>query len=328
MQKISVIVPVYNSEKYLHRCIDSILAQTFTDFELLLIDDGSNDKSGIICDEYVAKDSRIRVFHKENGGVSSARNLGLDNAKGDWITFVDSDDWVDNRYLENFILSVKNDINLIISFSYSVFKDRICESKYESEVLESDNFCLLFTKYDLSWRTSPWGKLYSRKIIKENGLEFNVNMPIGEDLVFLYEYIACIDKIYISEKSYYYYYADNENTLTKKINNTIVEQECLKMVSSVVDFLLTKKNIYEKEALDRIHCLKYNYINRVINSLYCNKLSRKERLKILNEIDYTSYLYFWSIRKNNIKEKLSVILIGKKMYRVYDMLRQLKTFIK
>ena len=88
---VSIIVPVYNTEKFLHRCIDSILAQTYTDFELLLIDDGSKDSSGAICDEYAVKDARVRVFHKENGGVSSARNLGLDNAKGEWITFVDSD---------------------------------------------------------------------------------------------------------------------------------------------------------------------------------------------------------------------------------------------
>ena len=92
--KVSVIVPVYNVEKLLQRCIDSILAQTFTDFELLLIDDGSKDKSGEICDEYAAKDSRIRVFHKQNGGVSTARNLGIDKAQGEWIYFVDSDDIV------------------------------------------------------------------------------------------------------------------------------------------------------------------------------------------------------------------------------------------
>lgn len=100
MPKISVIVPVYNVEKYLHRCVDSILAQTFTDFELLLVNDGSKDSSGVICDEYAAKDSRVKVFHKENGGVSSARNLGLDNAKGEWVTFVDSDDWVSNTMYE------------------------------------------------------------------------------------------------------------------------------------------------------------------------------------------------------------------------------------
>ena len=113
MPQISVIVPVYNAEKYLHRCIDSILAQTFSDFELLLIDDGSKDNSGRICDEYAAKDSRIRVFHKKNGGVSSARNMGLDNAKGDWITFVDSDDWVKQDYLYSMIS--QPDADLIMS---------------------------------------------------------------------------------------------------------------------------------------------------------------------------------------------------------------------
>ena len=95
--KISVIVPVYNTEKYLRRCIDSVLAQTYQDFELLLIDDGSKDSSGAICDEYAAKDARVRVFHKENGGVSSARNLGLDNARGEWVTFVDSDDYIEKK---------------------------------------------------------------------------------------------------------------------------------------------------------------------------------------------------------------------------------------
>ena len=91
---ISVIVPVYNSEKYLHRCIDGILAQNYTDFDLLLIDDGSTDNSGNICDEYEIRDGRIRVFHQENGGVSSARNLGLDNARGKYVMFVDSDDYM------------------------------------------------------------------------------------------------------------------------------------------------------------------------------------------------------------------------------------------
>lgn len=99
---ISVIVPVYNTEKYLRRCIDSVLAQTYADFELLLIDDGSKDKSGEICDEYAQKDARVRVFHKENGGVSSARNLGLDNARGEWVAFVDSDDYIEENYLKSF----------------------------------------------------------------------------------------------------------------------------------------------------------------------------------------------------------------------------------
>lgn len=99
--KISVIVPVYNVEKYLSLCIDSILSQTFTDFELLLVDDGCTDKSGEICDGYAKTDARIKVFHTENRGVSAARNLGIKEASADWICFVDSDDWVEKKFLSD-----------------------------------------------------------------------------------------------------------------------------------------------------------------------------------------------------------------------------------
>lgn len=101
--KISVIVPVYNVEKYLRRCIDSILAQTFSDFELLLIDDGSKDRSGDICDEYALKDQRIKVFHNSNQGASAARNFGLSKAKGEYVSFIDSDDWMESTYYEDFL---------------------------------------------------------------------------------------------------------------------------------------------------------------------------------------------------------------------------------
>ena len=100
--RVSIIVPVYKAEAYLHRCIDSIIVQTFTNWELLLVDDGSPDRSGVICDEYAGKDERIKVFHKENGGVSSARNLGIDKAVGEWLCFIDSDDTIQPTYLDDF----------------------------------------------------------------------------------------------------------------------------------------------------------------------------------------------------------------------------------
>ena len=113
--KISVIVPVYNTEKYLHRCIDSILAQTFADFELLLVNDGSTDSSGAICDEYAQKDNRVRVFHKENTGVSATRNLGIDNSKGEYLIFIDSDDyWIDNNSLEQlYLTAIQHDLDIV-----------------------------------------------------------------------------------------------------------------------------------------------------------------------------------------------------------------------
>lgn len=108
--QISIIIPVYNSGNTLNRCIDSILNQTFTDWELLLVNDGSTDRSGELCDEYASKDQRIKVFHKKNGGVSSARNTGLDNATGSWLTFVDSDDFIDTTFLDSFIKSQSCDL--------------------------------------------------------------------------------------------------------------------------------------------------------------------------------------------------------------------------
>ena len=139
MPVISIIVPVYNAEKYLHRCIDSILSQTFTDFELLLIDDGSTDSSSIICDDYLREDSRVRVFHKKNGGVSSARNMGLDNAKGKWITFVDSDDFISSNFCE-ILLDNENEDLVICSFeTFGNIKEKckLKDSYYSKEQLSN-----------------------------------------------------------------------------------------------------------------------------------------------------------------------------------------------
>lgn len=114
MPRISVIVPVYKVEKYLHECVDSILAQTFSDFELILVDDGSPDNCGAICDEYAAKDSRVRVIHQKNQGLSGARNSGIDVAQGEYITFVDSDDLVDERYLEVLMATVQDGADVVV----------------------------------------------------------------------------------------------------------------------------------------------------------------------------------------------------------------------
>ena len=185
---ISVIVPVYNAEKYLHRCIDSVLAQTYKDFELLLIDDGSKDSSGAICDEYAAKDTRVRVFHKENGGVSSARNLGLDNAQGEWITFVDSDDYIEENFLESFEGNLDADLvvgNMIIceaGKSPSDIDAHIVPGKYcpIQSVLKGNLTKTVFC--------APWGKLFRNDGIRD--LRFDVGMTICEDTKFVYNYIA------------------------------------------------------------------------------------------------------------------------------------------
>lgn len=203
---ISVIVPVYNAEKYLRRCIDSVLAQTYTDFELLLIDDGSKDKSGEICDEYAQKDTRVRVFHKENGGVSSARNLGLDNARGEWVAFVDSDDYIEENYLKSFESNLDADLvvgNMIIcedGKSPSDIDAHIVPGKYSpiQSVLKGNLTKTVFC--------APWGKLFRNDGIRD--LRFDVRMTICEDTKFVYRYIAKAKdmRILYREKSTHYVY--------------------------------------------------------------------------------------------------------------------------
>lgn len=203
--KISVIVPVYKAEKYLHRCVDSILAQTFTDFELLLIDDGSPDNSGAICDEYATKDCRVRVFHKENGGVSSARNLGLDNARGEWITFIDSDDYIDERYF-----NIPNSCNedLLIQ-NYTFFGDSNKSVRFSESIIKEDCYQdFINENLHKEWLRTPWAKFYKSNIIKDYCIKFPDGIKIGEDTLFVQEYLYHITNVRYIDTGYYMYYCN------------------------------------------------------------------------------------------------------------------------
>jgi glycosyltransferase involved in cell wall biosynthesis len=209
---ISVIVPVYNSEKYLHKCIDSILSQSFTNFELLLVDDGSQDCSGEICDEYTVKDSRVRAFHKANSGVSSARNLGIENANGEWVVFVDSDDWCEPKYLEDFfssnfdvqtddlVIQGRKENDAIVPLKSGIYTDI-------SKGLSSNNL-LTFG--------APYCKLYSRDLINKNNIRFPLDYSYGEDTVFFFHVLYHIKRLIIIEKYNYHYIKASDSSLSRK----------------------------------------------------------------------------------------------------------------
>lgn len=223
--EISIIVPVYNVEKYLHKCVDSILSQTLSDFELLLVDDGSKDSSGNICDDYASIDSRIHVIHKKNGGVSSARNVGLDAAKGKYIVFVDSDDFVDSDYLET--LYPKNDEDLVCcSFvlenatsqsSWNVFlSDCYGSKKALEENLTKFVFCAVYCK------------IYKRDIIHTGKVRFNELLSQCEDGMFVFDYLCAIHcKIRTKPKAAYHYRWDYRERNSYK--NFPMEQSYLLM---------------------------------------------------------------------------------------------------
>lgn len=226
--KISVIVPVYNVEKYLSRCINSILDQTFSDFELLLIDDGSKDKSGEICDEYAERDNRIKVFHKENGGVSSARNVGLDNAKGEWICFCDSDDWVENQFLYEFKNMMHKGDLLSQGFHSLKWKNGGDKNIFEvSGIYDSTSyFPFLLHLYKTGQLGYIWCKAFKREIIDEHNIRFDTKVYLREDLLFVLEYCIYAHSVNNSEACFYqykyttqgkYFHSQNEFDVCKKI---------------------------------------------------------------------------------------------------------------
>lgn len=220
--KISIIVPVYKVEQYLPKCIDSILSQTYPNWELLLIDDGSPDNSGKICDEYAQKDERIRVFHKENGGVSSARNLGIENSIGEWILFIDSDDWVETHLFS--IVDDKEDFDFI-QFGFK----RVCNgniinySKLPSQqiIIKQEEYC-----HNLYYHSGICGYIIKRHIIISNNIRFPLHIRYGEDQCFILKTLFHVKKIFISN-NHYYNYSDNPNSAMnarwdyKRINDSL-----------------------------------------------------------------------------------------------------------
>ena len=204
MTKISVIVPVYKVEKYIGECINSILAQTFKDFELILVDDGSPDKSGEICDSYAKKDNRIKVFHKMNGGVSSARNFGIDKAVGEWLCFIDSDDTILPTYLEDFELDkVKSDIYM--QGYVKVKESRIIETHDFTKCKESDFANILAYSEDNNIINSPCFKLYKSSIVNTNKVRFDIRTSYGEDHLFSLDYCIYISSAHFTLSHGYNY---------------------------------------------------------------------------------------------------------------------------
>lgn len=203
---ISIVVPVYKVEAYLNRCVDSILAQSFTDFELILVDDGSPDNSGKICDEYAEKDSRVRVIHQENGGAAVARNAGIDAAKGEWLAFIDSDDWVSPDYLA---LLLQAAITCNVNISACNYRTVRNENDFETELMPESAARMNIEEYWLEDRTRaivPWGKLYKRSLYD------NIRYPKGkydEDEYTIYKVLFKENEIaYLNRKIYFYYQND------------------------------------------------------------------------------------------------------------------------
>ena len=220
MPKVSVIVPVYGVEKYLDRCVQSIVDQTYTNWELLLIDDGSPDRSGEMCDEWKKKDERIRVLHKKNGGVSSARNLGLDNAKGEWVMFVDADDWIEKKCLKVCVDTVLEEKLDVVQFNFKQVNDdgKIFVRNDKVTTKMGGN---AFIKNGI-YNVATWAALISKRIIDAHNLRFPINVKLAEDQIFMMECLCEATRVRILGCDYYNYFNNNFGSVFNTNSNDIV----------------------------------------------------------------------------------------------------------
>lgn len=230
---VSVIIPVYRAKEYLCECLDSILAQTYVNFELILVDDGSPDGSGDICDEYAEKDARVRVIHKENGGVSSARNRGMEEASGEWIAFVDADDFVAVDYLEKLIGACVNyGSDMALCAYFRGFGTSWKSSCYYAQTIDlpqrSDSltFCARFVAASgLAHIMTPvvWAMLF-RKAAADR-LYMNTKMTIHEDTLFLYQLLHKARRCTVVAEPLYYYRDNPSSALNVKYKPTLIDND-------------------------------------------------------------------------------------------------------
>ncbi len=306
--KISVIVPVYNVEKYLDKCIYSLVTQTYSDLEIILIDDGSLDKSPQICDEWANCDSRIKVIHKDNGGLSDARNIGLDESSGDYIAFVDSDDWIDSDMMEGMLRVLKETEADIVNCQYIHYtdKDQKARPYQHKPFCISGKEALLLLLKDRQV-TSHQVRNLSRREIWE-GLRF----PIGkvfEDMQVAPELFGRAKRITFVSNAYYHYRV-NEQGIVKTIN--------LKRTQDFVAALFSRKEFVEKNLPE--YALEYD--KRVFRSIYYEWLSLRRMLRssgsieIRKAIDYITPILVGMPFSMAPKRKYLQLMLVKLWYRI------------
>lgn len=290
---ISIIVPVYNAENTLRQCVDSILSQEYKNFELLLIDDGSKDASPAICDEYAAKDDRVRVFQKENGGVSSARNVGLENAKGEWISFIDSDDYITQGYLGG----VDERIEDVLIKGYKKTTANGIEEERSADTLNHISEFKPFLNHYItdSLLRAPWTKFYKKSVIGE--LRFLLDMKIGEDAYFVFKYLAkCKSFAVLSNGKYMVRLAEQPDDVKYAITVAYAAQSLSHLKEAFIDLV-------KAHGINKSHFLSYiGYYKRISKSDW-----QKDKSKWYgNKETQESYEYVWPAL--TIKQKCRLTL--------------------
>lgn len=281
---VSVIVAVYQSAETLPKCIHSILRQTYDRLEILLIDDGSQDKSGAICDRNARQDARIKVIHQPNGGVSSARNAGLDAATGEYVTFVDADDWLPPHAVALMVERISAHDADICFGSYTMVtafgnrKISVGESDSFSKSRNADTYLSLIRK--IKFMPGVWGKLLKNELIRKNGLRFRSGVRLGEDTVFIWDYVRRCERISIAADSVYHY-----SLITRSSASKLYYPEYNQCIFHTVSaFLQMTADEFEEDAAFRREAADVIFSGFIGSCLqYIGRLSREEALPKIEE---------------------------------------------
>lgn len=317
--KFSIIIPVYNSEKYIKRCLDSIISQNCDDIEIIVINDGSTDSTMEILKEY--KKNHLKIYSIENSGVSSARNYGLSLAKGDFIVFVDSDDFLADNFFDE-IRKIDLQFGNIYVFNYQVLNNNIIKNKVSSnqivEISKEDAI-----EYSIKSNSNPykrtrfntvWGKIYDKKLL--NNVKFDGKITIGEDTLFFCEAALVSEKVIYVDKLMYYYF-NNNNSLTHSYNEKMLINEIY--WHKKLEKLFDKFNIKNKHKLIKYTKLK-GLLNVIILYVLTNPIQsiQKKRMRIkelLTEQHYRGINIDAKILKEfNFKDKCILVLLKLKLY--------------
>lgn len=309
MPVISVIVPVYNVEKYLHQCIESILSQTFEEFELLLIDDGSIDNSGKICDEYAEKDSRIKVIHQHNQGQAKARNVGIDAAGGEWVAFVDSDDYIASDMMAVLLETAVAQHADMVMCNFSRFKDGdeyIAEERLPAPFLyentEQKKFLSFVENSELSvYHIVPWGKIYHKTVFE------GIRYPEGriyEDSAIAPALLDNAKKIVCLKDSFYFYRTNPQSTTQRSFS--IKNFDYLLLCKDRIDYFLMHRKIEyaSKAAKDFFFFYFENYFK-----ICCTDKTEKTRLYKFRKLAWKVLPTYLKIKSVPINQKISAVLL-------------------
>ena len=314
---ISVIVPIYNVEKYIDRCITSLVNQTLKDIEIILVDDGSTDTSPSLCDKWATMDQRIKVIHKENGGASSARNIGIENAIGRYIAFVDSDDYIElNMYKEMMEINRKYDCDIVMCDCYKedkmekkVFTHNIREGYYDKKMLIEEYFStlLMTNSVDYPPTISNCTCLFKRELIIQNKIRYKEDMRFSEDWLFGSQAMYFANSFYYMKNKCFYHYIMNSTSVT----HTYYKDKWIMMKQlflAINDFFENVKDYDFHRQIDiSLLFIVYHCIGNIKNSNRTKREHQKDIQYILNDNEVIRMFKRIKIKSLNISWKLRII---------------------